>query len=173
MRERESEIEMEIVGLIVAGVIIGLLGKLVAPGDKDNIPLWATLLCGVGGVLRGGAIYRAFGGDGSGGIDWTRRIVAIATAVVLTVVASPPRVANHQPQPSGVAPLDPAGATTRPITDQHRRVPRGGCGHLRRAQRPEPAECCRCPSVASSFRCRFLVTHDGVTPPAQDGPAVG
>ena len=79
---------MEIVGLIVAGVIIGLLGKLVAPGDKDNIPIWATLLCGVGGVLLGGAIYRAFGGNGSPGIDWTRWIVAIATAAVLTVIAS-------------------------------------------------------------------------------------
>lgn len=85
---RESEIKMEIVGLIVAGLIIGLLGKLAAPGDKDNIPLWATLLCGVGGVLLGGAIYRAFGGNGSAGIDWTRWIVAIATAAVLTVVAS-------------------------------------------------------------------------------------
>lgn len=79
---------MEIVGLIVAGLIIGLLGKVAAPGDKDNIPLWATLLCGVGGVLLGGAIYRAFGGNGSAGVDWTRWIVAIATAAVLTVVAS-------------------------------------------------------------------------------------
>ena len=79
---------MEIVGLIVAGLIIGLLGKFAAPGDKDNIPLWATLLCGVGGVLLGGAIYRAFGGNGSAGVDWTRWIVAIATAAVLTVIAS-------------------------------------------------------------------------------------
>ncbi|WP_244928045.1 GlsB/YeaQ/YmgE family stress response membrane protein [Nocardioides sp. W7] len=79
---------MEIVGILVAGLIIGLLGKLVAPGDKDNIPLWLTLLCGIGGVLIGLGVYQAFGGDGSAGIDWTRWIVSIAIAAVLVVVAS-------------------------------------------------------------------------------------
>ena len=44
---------MEILGVIAAGIIIGLLGKLVAPGDKDNIPLWLTVLCGVVGVIAG------------------------------------------------------------------------------------------------------------------------
>jgi uncharacterized membrane protein YeaQ/YmgE (transglycosylase-associated protein family) len=79
---------MEILGLIVAGLIIGLLGKFVAPGDKDNIPIWLTLLCGVGGVLLGSVIYTAFGGDGSRGVDWTRWIVAILTAAVLVIAAS-------------------------------------------------------------------------------------
>lgn len=79
---------MEILGLIVAGLIIGLLGKFVAPGDKDNIPIWLTLLCGVGGVLLGSVIYTAFGGNGSPGVDWTRWIVAILTAAVLVVAAS-------------------------------------------------------------------------------------
>ena len=79
---------MEIIGVIVAGIIIGLLGKFVAPGDKDNIPIWLTLLCGVGGVLLGYFIYRAFGGNGSAGIDWTRWIVAVLTAAVLVVIAS-------------------------------------------------------------------------------------
>ena len=79
---------MEIVGILIAGVIIGLLGKLVAPGDKDNIPLWLTVLCGIGGVLLGLAVYTAFGGDGSRGVDWTRWAVSIACAAVLVVVAS-------------------------------------------------------------------------------------
>ena len=39
--------------VLIAGVIIGLLGKFVAPGDKDNIPIWLTILCGIGGVLIG------------------------------------------------------------------------------------------------------------------------
>ena len=39
--------------VLVMGVIIGLLGKFVAPGDRDNIPLWLTVLCGIGGVLIG------------------------------------------------------------------------------------------------------------------------
>ncbi len=79
---------VEIIVLIIVGAIIGLLGKFVAPGDKDNIPIWLTLLCGVGGVLIGYFIYRAFGGDGSGGIDWTRWIVSVLTAAVLVVIAS-------------------------------------------------------------------------------------
>ena len=79
---------MEIVGIIIAGLIIGLLGKLVAPGDKDNIPLWLTVLCGVGGVLLGLFVYTAFGGNGSPGVDWTRWAVSIALAAVLVVLAS-------------------------------------------------------------------------------------
>ena len=79
---------MDILGLIIAGIIIGLLGKFVAPGDKDNIPLWLTLICGIGGVLIGYWIYSLFGGDGSSGIDWTRWIVSIIVAAVLVVIAS-------------------------------------------------------------------------------------
>ena len=79
---------MEIIGVIVAGIIIGLLGKFVAPGDKDNIPLWLTVLCGIGGVIIGWFIYTAFGGNGSAGVDWVRWIVAIAVAAVLVVIAS-------------------------------------------------------------------------------------
>lgn len=79
---------MEIIGVIIAGLIIGLLGKLVAPGDKDNIPLWLTLVCGILGVIIGWFIYSAFGGNGSPGIDWTRWIVAILVSAVLVVIAS-------------------------------------------------------------------------------------
>jgi uncharacterized membrane protein YeaQ/YmgE (transglycosylase-associated protein family) len=79
---------MEIIGVIVAGIIIGLLGKWVAPGDKDNIPIWLTVVCGIGGVIIGWFIYTAFGGNGSDGIDWVRWIVAILVAAVLVVIAS-------------------------------------------------------------------------------------
>jgi uncharacterized membrane protein YeaQ/YmgE (transglycosylase-associated protein family) len=79
---------MEIIGVIVAGIIIGLLGKFVAPGDKDNIPIWLTILCGIGGVILGWFLYTAFGGDGSPGIDWVRWLIAIAVAAVLVVLAS-------------------------------------------------------------------------------------
>lgn len=79
---------MGIIGVIIAGIIIGLLGKFVAPGDKDNIPLWLTVLCGIGGVIIGWYIYAAFSGDGSNGVDWVRWIVAIVVAAVLVVIAS-------------------------------------------------------------------------------------
>jgi len=79
---------MEILGLIVAGLIIGLLGKLVAPGDKDNTPIWLTLLCGIGGVLLGSAINAALGWAGDNGIDWSMWIISILVAAVLVVAAS-------------------------------------------------------------------------------------
>jgi uncharacterized membrane protein YeaQ/YmgE (transglycosylase-associated protein family) len=77
-----------IIILIIIGAIIGLLGKFVAPGDKDNIPIWLTVLCGIGGVLIGLAIYSAFGGDGSGGVDWVKWALCIVVAAVLVVIAS-------------------------------------------------------------------------------------
>ena len=79
---------MEIIGVLIAGVIIGLLGKFVAPGDKDNIPLWLTILCGIAGVIVGWFIYSAFGGDKTDGVDWVRWIVAIAVAAVFVIIAS-------------------------------------------------------------------------------------
>jgi uncharacterized membrane protein YeaQ/YmgE (transglycosylase-associated protein family) len=79
---------MTILFYVVVGAIVGLLGKFLAPGDKDNIPLWLTIVCGIGGMIIGGVIYSAFGGNGSDGLDWTQGIVAILTAAVLVIIAS-------------------------------------------------------------------------------------
>jgi uncharacterized membrane protein YeaQ/YmgE (transglycosylase-associated protein family) len=64
---------VDIIGVIIAGIIIGLLGKFFAPGDRDNIPLWLTVVCGIGGVLIGYYLAAALGlrrraaSTGSGG----------------------------------------------------------------------------------------------------------
>jgi uncharacterized membrane protein YeaQ/YmgE (transglycosylase-associated protein family) len=79
---------MEIIGVIVAGIIIGLLGKFVAPSNRDNIPLWLTILCGIGGVIIGWYVYILFGGNGSPGIDWVRWLIAIVVAAALVIIAS-------------------------------------------------------------------------------------
>ena len=74
---------------LIGGAIIGLLGKWVAPGDRD-IPLWATVLCGVGGVLLGNWLYvdvldfRAQ----TTGVDWWRHAWQIAVAAVLVIGAA-------------------------------------------------------------------------------------
>ena len=90
---------MEIIGVLIAGVIIGLLGKFVAPGDKDNIPIWMTILCGIAGVIIGWFIYTAFGGNGSDGVDWVRWIVAIICAAALVMVASTVMGRNRSKNP--------------------------------------------------------------------------
>jgi uncharacterized membrane protein YeaQ/YmgE (transglycosylase-associated protein family) len=79
---------VEIIGLIVAGLIIGLLGKFAAPGARDNTPLWLTVLCGIGGVLIGYYVAGALGVASTNGIDWIRWIISIIVAAVLVVAAS-------------------------------------------------------------------------------------
>jgi uncharacterized membrane protein YeaQ/YmgE (transglycosylase-associated protein family) len=79
---------VEIIGLLIAGLIIGLLGKFAAPGAKDNTPLWLTLLCGIGGVLIGYYLSGALGVAATPGIDWMRWIISIIVAAVLVVAAS-------------------------------------------------------------------------------------
>lgn len=71
------------IGVLIGGIIIGLLGKFVAPGDRDNIPLWLTVVCGIGGVLIG---YGLFGG--TKGFDFIAFIAAIAIAAVFVMIAA-------------------------------------------------------------------------------------
>jgi uncharacterized membrane protein YeaQ/YmgE (transglycosylase-associated protein family) len=79
---------MEIVGVIIAGIIIGLLGKFFAPGNRDNIPLWLTVLCGIGGVLIGYYVAAALGVEATKGIDWIRWIISIIVAAILVMIAA-------------------------------------------------------------------------------------
>jgi uncharacterized membrane protein YeaQ/YmgE (transglycosylase-associated protein family) len=79
---------MEIIGVIIAGIIIGLLGKFVAPGRRDDIPLWLTVLCGIAGVLIGYYVAAGLGVEATDGVDWIRWIVSIAVAAVLVVIAA-------------------------------------------------------------------------------------
>jgi len=79
---------MEIIGVVIAGIVIGLLGKWVAPNHRDNIPLWLTVVCGVGGVLIGYYLAAAAGVAATSGIDWVRWIVSIVVAAVLVMIAA-------------------------------------------------------------------------------------
>ena len=79
---------MEIIGVIIAGIIIGLLGKFVAPGNRDNIHLWLTVLCGIGGVLIGYYVAAALGVEATKGIDWIRWIISIIVAAILVMIAA-------------------------------------------------------------------------------------
>ena len=59
---------MQIIGVPIAGIIIGLLGRLVPRGEAASAPLWLTTLCGIVGALVGWGIYLASGGNGSPGL---------------------------------------------------------------------------------------------------------
>jgi uncharacterized membrane protein YeaQ/YmgE (transglycosylase-associated protein family) len=44
-----------IIGLIIAGLIIGALGRLVHPG-RDPMPIWLTILIGIAAALIAGLV---------------------------------------------------------------------------------------------------------------------
>jgi uncharacterized membrane protein YeaQ/YmgE (transglycosylase-associated protein family) len=69
--------------VIVMGIIIGILGKFVAPGDRDNVPFWVTILAGIVGVLIG---YGWLGG--TKGIDWLAFFVSIILAAIFVMAAA-------------------------------------------------------------------------------------
>nr|WP_202435150.1 MULTISPECIES: GlsB/YeaQ/YmgE family stress response membrane protein [unclassified Streptomyces] len=73
---------------IIAGLIIGLLAKLVVPG-RQPIPLWLTTLLGIVGALAGNALAGAVGVRDTGGIDWIRHIFQIGVAAVLIAFVTP------------------------------------------------------------------------------------
>lgn len=79
---------MSIVWAIIAGLVIGLLAKLVVPG-RQHIPIWLTILLGIVGGLVGNALASALGVGATNGIDWIRHILQVAVAAVLIAVIAP------------------------------------------------------------------------------------
>ena len=79
---------MEVLGVIIAGIIIGLLGRFVAPSGRDKIPLWLTVVCGIGGVLIGWDVAAGLGVEATKGVDWLRWIISVLVAAGLVMVAS-------------------------------------------------------------------------------------
>ncbi|HEY3017165.1 MAG TPA: hypothetical protein VGJ41_18760 [Nocardioides sp.] len=78
---------------LIGGTIIGLLGKLVAPGGRDNIPFWLTVICGIGGVLIGNYVYAGIWHNGNmnyngPGLDWWRHIWQVVVAAALVMGAA-------------------------------------------------------------------------------------
>jgi uncharacterized membrane protein YeaQ/YmgE (transglycosylase-associated protein family) len=78
---------------LIAGTVIGILGKFLAPGGRDNIPLWLTVVCGIGGVFIGSYVYAAIFdcadmNNCTNGVDWWRHLWQIVVAAVLVVIAA-------------------------------------------------------------------------------------
>ncbi len=78
----------DILVALIGGTIIGVLAKWVAPSGRDNIPLWLTIICGIGGVVLGTFLYSQFFDSSTSGIDWWRHVWQIAVAAVLVVIAA-------------------------------------------------------------------------------------
>ena len=59
-------------------------------GDRDKIPFWLTIVCGIVGIFLGNWLYvDVLGGRCStNGIDWLRHIVQVISAAVVVMVAA-------------------------------------------------------------------------------------
>jgi len=71
-----------LIGAVIAGLIIGALGRLLVPG-KQEISILVTLVIGVVASLAANLILGAiFGYTGGGGISWWYWIVGAILAAV-------------------------------------------------------------------------------------------
>lgn len=71
-----------VLGAIVIGLVIGVLGRLVLPG-KQPIPIWLTILVGIGSAFVGSALARAMGIPlDTPGVDWGELLVQVIVAAL-------------------------------------------------------------------------------------------
>ena len=78
----------DILVALIGGTIIGVLAKWVAPSGRDDLPLWLTIICGIGGVVIGTFLYGQFWDTTTSGVDWWRHLWQVAVATVLVVIAA-------------------------------------------------------------------------------------
>ena len=74
------------IGFLVAGLIIGLLARLILPG-RQRIGLLMTLLLGVVGSLIGGTIANALRAGSIWELNFVGFVAAVGASVVLLAVA--------------------------------------------------------------------------------------
>ncbi|WP_370969630.1 GlsB/YeaQ/YmgE family stress response membrane protein [Amycolatopsis sp. cg9] len=76
-----------IVSALIVGLIIGVLGRLVAPG-KQSIPIWLTILIGIIAAFIGTAIARGLGYADTNGIDWLEILTQVVLAAIGVSIAA-------------------------------------------------------------------------------------
>ena len=77
---------MQILGLIVIGIVIGVLARLVLPG-RQRIGMLMTVLLGIAGALVGGIVASAIGEGDIFELNFIGTIVGIAAAALLIAAA--------------------------------------------------------------------------------------
>jgi uncharacterized membrane protein YeaQ/YmgE (transglycosylase-associated protein family) len=76
---------VSIIGSIIAGIIVGVLARLVLPG-RQNISVIITIILGILGALIGWWLAGLLGVQETGGIDWIRWLISVIVAAILIVI---------------------------------------------------------------------------------------
>jgi uncharacterized membrane protein YeaQ/YmgE (transglycosylase-associated protein family) len=74
-----------IFGAIIIGLLLGVIGRALAPGKQD-IPIWLTIVVGVVAALIGTLIVGPL--RDTGGFDWTELVAQVVLAVIGVMVAA-------------------------------------------------------------------------------------
>ena len=77
---------MQILGLILIGIVIGVIARLVMPG-RQHIGALMTILLGIAGALIGGTIASELGEGDIFELNFVGTVVGILAAVLLIAVA--------------------------------------------------------------------------------------
>lgn len=75
-----------IIGLLIAGIILGIIGRWLAPGEQ-KIPFWLTIVAGIVGALIGNLVASWVDVRYTGGFDWWRHIFQVVAAVIAVLIA--------------------------------------------------------------------------------------
>jgi uncharacterized membrane protein YeaQ/YmgE (transglycosylase-associated protein family) len=73
---------MQILGLIVIGIVIGILARLLLPG-RQPIGAGLTVLLGIGGALVGGIVASAIGEGDIWELNFIGTVVGVIAAAAL------------------------------------------------------------------------------------------
>lgn len=76
---------MTILGTIIAGIVVGVLARVVLPG-RQTYGWLVTIILGILGALIGFWLAGMLGVAHTHGIDWIRWILSVAVAAVLSVI---------------------------------------------------------------------------------------
>jgi uncharacterized membrane protein YeaQ/YmgE (transglycosylase-associated protein family) len=77
-----------IISAIIVGLIIGGLGRVVAPG-RQTIPIWLTIVIGIIAAFIGAGIATALGyANANGGIPWGEVIIQVIVAAIGVLIVA-------------------------------------------------------------------------------------
>ena len=103
---------MQILGLIIIGIIIGVIARLVLPG-RQRIGMLMTVLLGIGGALIGGIVASALGTGDIWELNFLGTIVGVIAAAGLIAAAESWASGRRPPATGWARAADPSTLINR------------------------------------------------------------